>query len=456
MTGRRVGWGERALLGFILCASTALGTHFAIHTPLWQAPDEPAHFNYVAQLADGVPGHPRIAPGDYPAERLERLKAEGFPAGADIAGIEYEDHQPPAYYYAASLPYRFGGPDIAGRARLIRISGAILGLVTIALAWAIARAAWPHEDRAIALATAAGVAFLPMHAAIVAAINNDVLADIAMAAVLLVAVRRVNGGLANGRFIVFGGAALGLALLTKLTVYPAATILVLAEISGGARGGRALTIGALRPVIGALLLGAAVAAPWFIRNAMVYGATDPFGLRAHDLVVIGQPTTAEWIAEHGVAALLRRASVFTFESFWGVFGWMGLFLDQRIYAVLAVFTAGAALGFAGYAGGAIRRGRRGRRVLAVLAWTIAASVLGFVWYNLRFVQHQGRYLFPALIPFTAFGALGVRWIVETTMRRLGASERARTIAARAALLGVAGGMLALSVLALTRYVIPGL
>ena len=43
-----------------------VGSLFAIYTPPWQAPDEPAHYNYIRQLAGG--SLPVIAPGDYDQE----------------------------------------------------------------------------------------------------------------------------------------------------------------------------------------------------------------------------------------------------------------------------------------------------------------------------------------------------------------------------------------------------
>ena len=36
----------------ILIVYAALGTLFAITTPPWQNPDEPAHYNYVAHVAN--------------------------------------------------------------------------------------------------------------------------------------------------------------------------------------------------------------------------------------------------------------------------------------------------------------------------------------------------------------------------------------------------------------------
>ena len=44
---------EAAALGLLLLAYLVLGVLFAVRTPPWQAPDEPAHVNYVRQLVEG-------------------------------------------------------------------------------------------------------------------------------------------------------------------------------------------------------------------------------------------------------------------------------------------------------------------------------------------------------------------------------------------------------------------
>jgi hypothetical protein len=46
------------------------------------------------------------------------------------------------------------------------------------------------------------------------------------------------------------------------------------------------------------------------------------------------------------------------------------------------------------------------------------TTFSFFWYNLTFVQHQGRYLFPALIPIGAAAALGLSTLVTVLPRRL--------------------------------------
>ena len=81
----------------IVALGLALSSHYAIQTPAWQYPDEPAHYNYALNLASS--GQlVEIEAGDWDQERLEWLKANRFPAGEDLGWIQYENHQPPLYY----------------------------------------------------------------------------------------------------------------------------------------------------------------------------------------------------------------------------------------------------------------------------------------------------------------------------------------------------------------------
>jgi hypothetical protein len=52
---------------------------------------------------------------------------------------------------------------------------------------------------------------------------------------------------------------------------------------------------------------------------------------------------------------------------------------------------------------------RQSRQLTLLAFLALLTLLAFIWYNTQFVQHQGRYLFPALIPVGL--ALGLGWSI---------------------------------------------
>jgi hypothetical protein len=77
-------------------------------------------------------------------------------------------------------------------------------------------------------------------------------------------------------------------------------------------------------------------------------------------------------------------------------------------------------------------------VLSLSLLLAVASLATYVGYNLKFVQHQGRYLFPALGAISACLAAG---LVELSQRRL-ATRLALGLLLAASALGLAGILLA--------------
>jgi heme A synthase len=82
-------------------------------------------------------------------------------------------------------------------------------------------------------------------------------------------------------------------------------------------------------------------------------------------------------------------------------------MGVRVYRLLAAFSllivAGLAIAF-WHRPPLSERQRDGVALLAVTAVTVLLQYLG---YNLEFVQHQGRYLFPALVPLALLCAAGM-------------------------------------------------
>jgi len=224
---------------------------------------------------------------------------------------------------------------------------------------------------------------------------------------------------ANAILIVLVALALVTAagLWTKTSAYlalPLALLAILWRARDGAPLGSRLALG-LGP---ALLLGL----PWWARNWAVYGAGDLLGLRRHDAVVVGQPRTVEWLAQMGPLPFLRQALETTFHSFWGQFGWMGVLLDSRIYLALQMLTLLVALGLGWALWEMMRSGELTsfqRRALAFLGAWLALTAASYLWYNLTFVQHQGRYLFPALPVWGLAFALGWSQALQPRCSRWG-------------------------------------
>ena len=83
----------------------------------------------------------------------------------------------------------------------------------------------------------------------------------------------------------------------------------------------------------------------------------------------------------------------------------------------------------------------------ILITTFLVTVGLHVGYNLTFVQHQGRYLFPALIPITAALALGLDAWLRPLARHW---PWLNTLLP----LGLGAGLAGLALLALFRFIVP--
>ncbi|MGD9046804.1 MAG: hypothetical protein PVF77_02010 [Anaerolineae bacterium] len=412
---------RRWLLPAIMLVYLILGTLYAVHTPAWQAPDEPAHYNYIQYLAEQR-RFPILKLGDYPAEYLEEIKAAHFPPEMSIAPIRYEYHQPPLYYLLAVPVYRLSGTLFPGNLLLpLRLFSVALGALLLLVVHWVVQALAPGRP-GLALGAAAFVAFLPMHLAMTAATNNDTLAELLLATLLLLSIRYLKLGDSpedqreGTRLLVLMGVTTGLSFVTKSSIYVALPLVLLAIALkqfwlDGSSVGRGLKAGMIY-----LLPAIALGLPWWLRNIALYGDLDFLGLGRHDQVVVGQLRTAEFVAQHGAGPLIGDFFLTSFRSFWGQFGWMGVLVDQRIYQAMAILSALAVIGFAIWAA------RIWRNCQAFPRWQWAAgsllAVLGllalasYVWYNLQFVQHQGRYLFIALIPISLVAALGWREVLR--------------------------------------------
>jgi 4-amino-4-deoxy-L-arabinose transferase-like glycosyltransferase len=449
---------EYALLGVLLLVYLALGALFAIRTPPWQAPDEPAHVNYVRQLVEGR--LPVIEPGDWDQAYLSQVVGAEFAPAYPVDGITYEDWQPPLYYLLQAPVYALSGGSLTA----MRLLSVALGAGVVALAYVVGRAVFGRV--APALAVAAFVAFLPQHLAILGSVNNDALSELIIAAILALLVTPWPAAPATRRLLALG-LLLGAGFLTKGQAYlmaPVVAVFLLVRYwprpDRSRRPVRSITAALLLVFIPALLLGALV---WG-RNAAVYGGLDVLARAAHDEVVVGQPRTAEWLAQYGLAGTLGRFARTTFVSFWGQFGWMAAPLPGWMVTGLLALTGVAGLGLvmaAVSAQGSRGAGEQGREERAtrhsppatrlssvVLVLTFLLTLGLHVAYNLTFVQHQGRYLYPALIPIAVGFVAGLGYWLRPLVRRRPWAEWLLPV-------GLAGLLMGIALFALYR-ILPGL
>jgi hypothetical protein len=413
---------HRIILGAIVAIYALFGALYAIYTPMWQAPDEPAHFNYIRAIGD-TGALPVLQMGDYDQTYLNDIKAAKFPASMQVDAIRYESYQPPLYYLAATPIYLAARADGLGAQVLaLRLFSVLLGAALLLVAYTVVRTVLPADPFAATAATGV-VAAVPMHVAITASISNDTAAELVLALIVLLAVRRVRNGVGDRSYAIMGGALFGAALLTKSTAYvPAAAVLIATEFARTATSQSRFSSAELRRLIALFALAAVISSPMFIRNMLTYGVTDPLGLARHNAVVAGQPTTAEMIGTYGLNHILFDYVAVTFKSFWAQFGWMGVLVNDRIYVALMILSGAAAFGLALYV---LRVWRRHEALseperwnLLLLGLVVLTSAIDFLGYNLEFFQLQGRYLFPAMIPIALFGVLGLREILAREYFRL--------------------------------------
>jgi 4-amino-4-deoxy-L-arabinose transferase-like glycosyltransferase len=433
------------LFMLLLLAYLVIGALFAIYTPAWQAPDEPAHYNYIAQLVqDGC--CPVIEAGDWDSAYLEALKSNRFAPDllGNLSSIQYEDHQPPLYYLLGALVY--GVSD--GSLIALRLYSVALGAGIVLAAYAISLTLLP-DIRHVALATAALVAFLPQHIAILASVNNDALGNLMIAITLLATLRYLKGDRVRAWQL---GLLVGVGLLTKVStlfMVGVVGVAILLRLWPGcaslAQWLRAVVREGLAFALPALLLGGL----WWARSISVYGFPDLFGLRQHDLVVADQARTADLIAQVGFGQYLSSAVQTTFNSFWGQFGWMGVPMPGWVYTLimglLALCLAGYAVSYLiSHRGNLAGRPysppaptsdlslkspcyRNGEdiwgRGLLILALMLLLAVLAYLYYNTVFLQLQGRYMFTGLIPFALMLACGLDGWVRTARALLPALGR---------------------------------
>jgi hypothetical protein len=367
-----------------------------------------------------------------------------------------------------------------------------------ALAGAVAPLEAAGRD-VLALGAAGFAAFLPMRLATAASVSNDTLAEAVFTAGLLLMVRMIREG-ATWRLAAGLGGVLGLGILTKssdLLLFPTALVALLfaarAAEDGSAPAPPAGTDAAwfMRSAVVTFGVALLIGGGWMLRNARLYG--DPMGTKAFEQYFQDTPTPEIWAQLLGYSrldVLLRKTLPLTFESFWGVFGYMDRFMGTYprgveppawatlladhhypppswVYPLLLIPTAIAlaGLGIQVFRSGTREAGdgvqepsrrestararpqtpeHRNTRTPEYLILSLAAFLVfaAHLRFNTEFFQAQGRYLFPAMGPIALGFTCG--WLAWWPPPR-------RHVLAVTLLLG---GMLSLALYALCCTVAP--
>jgi hypothetical protein len=386
---------ERAWLAVIFSFYFLLAIGYSLLMPMWEGPDEPAHYLVALTLA-------RMDRYATPEKNYEAHQPQGFYrfAALVIKGLDkldkrYSDYfRPYPYYRFIRQPIRiFDWKEANYRflvgAHILRWLNILIGGGALWLNWSAFRLISPGEPTQRLAAIALG-ALTPQYLHIMSSISNDALGALAGALLFSLAVRISLG--ASPRIMLLSVIlAFILPLLTKLTVLPVGVVLVYAvvwkHVSHTQRFWRWLLGGLL-----ALFFSFTVV--YLISPTTVLSAIDQLQWRA--LSIRDEAYTSAYLV-----SMISQV----IWSYWGKVGWLAVGLPGWMVVVFTLF---------GLLGGFIQARklvwlRSGRPHFAawIVVWSVALLSIAAVLRNGLTTPHsQGRFLFPALGALTLLMASG--------------------------------------------------
>lgn len=375
---------ERRWLILIFALYLILAVGYSLLMPLWEAPDEPAHYHLAWHLATY---------DEYPSQE-----------------INYERHQPRAFYYFGSwviraldnvdteltrfrrpkeYPFTIRKPErrfewtdqnyhFLWGAYILRWVNIVVGGLALWLNWKTFKKITPNEPF-LCLAALACAALTPQYLHITSSVNNDTLGALAGALLFYLGIRfLLHPTTLLGLLLIL--LAILLPLLTKLTVLPASAavlaILAWKWLFGFPQKRWLLYSGVL------ILLGAGIfylLFPEAVQFAISEIQWRLFSLRQNAL-------TAKYI---------RSVSSQILWTYWGKVGWLAVGLPLWIIQLL---TGLGLIGMTLNLYSLVRLRLRGAQPgMWIAVWLIAVFTVLAVFRNgLTTFATQGRLLFPAI------------------------------------------------------------
>jgi len=390
----------------LLIASAILMGAWSFVVPIFDAPDEPSHWQYARYLR-----HNKKLP-----EYTAMFQEANSPPLYYLLVAPFAKHSevPPHLvwidndgFLSVPSPPRFMQISYSdfGRywpIRITRLATIFISLFTVLFCYKGGLEAAGNERTG--LLAGALAAFLPQFTFRGMNVSNDAMVAALGSLTVYILIRMVKRG-TSGRIAIAAGIAMAGAFLSKATAlfFPGAFALtVLTERIPINRRLKLLCLGAGTSLV--------LAAPWLLDNQLKYG--DPLAKGAMSSVV-------PFLIQHKSITSPYFLHLFprsTAMSLAGVFGWMNVPMPAWIYRV---FTGLVLVAAAGYAVGLIRR-QISWRLTVTLASIVALNIFVVVDINLMFDQPQGRYMFPALAAIAVLGALGLEGVLSrpSFIRRL--------------------------------------
>ncbi len=379
----------RRLVALLIVSAMLLVT-WSFVVPIFEAPDEPWHWEYARYIHDNG-GLPK-----YSTKMVEGIQAPLYYLFIAPFAVKSENRKmlarlEPGIFKLACPPKVFRDCPSDFRkfwsiriARLLTVAFSSLTVLFTYLAGFEA-----SGKRSTGLLAGCLVALLPEFTFRGSNISNDALVAAASAAATFLIIRLVRRGF-SWKLGFLAALCVALAILSKVSA-----MIFFPVLAGTMLIGPGSWINKSKR-LGVLLVIPICAAPWLIRNQVLYG-----DLLASRTMLTVLPT------------LVDKKSLFSpfFEtsfprmvaqSFVGVFGWMTIYLPGWVYGF---FALGGLISLVGIVFAVARRATV-RRLTIILAAIVLLSIASLIQLNLTFTQPQGRLLFPALAALMVLAAMG--------------------------------------------------
>ncbi|MBT1676073.1 glycosyltransferase family 39 protein [Curtobacterium aurantiacum] len=417
---------EWVLLGTVTLAWLAFLLTFALVTPAFGAPDEPAHVDAAFRLALGL-GWPHGGEMHYlaavrqivehPVPAVDRPTVDALMAAVpgDSPAIDPMSQNPPTYWLVAAgilRVIRFGAHDWATSVLVLRVFDVLLVTALPVLVWAAVR----RVTRSPRTALVAPVLLFAVPQLAQVASGVTVWAPVILLGAVLVwlSTRVLTGDRSWWTTAGLAVAVTGLATLNALGLLAVPFVVLVFVLSPDRSWGRrALHAGVV------VVAAAAVSGWWWVRTLLVSGTLLPDALRA---VTTVQPYPAGGANPGAFAG--RQWDGLT-ASFFGALGANQWPLPPVVLDTLAV----VGLAVIGWSYARRTPGRRVTTILLVWPAVVLVATLAYNWRNYLGTHQgnglQGRFLFVAIVALVLAQAVGwhalvVRPVLRRRLARLAA------------------------------------
>lgn len=350
---------------------------FAVFNPMFYAPDEEAHFNYIKYIATNK---------SFPVQAK----------GAIWLGHEYEYYQPPMYYAVSAIvafPFVEAGFSDGSLLLVMRLLNILFWLLSLFLALKILKAVKIRNYLLITLVVAF-FTMIPTFTSNSASVNNDILTILLGHLFLLAGIK-----LPSWKMVFIAGVILGLAILTKLSAVVFGVYLGSIFLYKLLEGKSTFNTALLQPLIIAFIAFVCWL-PWGLRNLELYGDFTA--------TAFGNPENPKSFTEK-----LEFTYIYSLETFWSVAG--------RFNNLYYLNWAGKAITLTALGGLLLYMLKFKKRILGVLKYDkrekkyfiwggVAAFIANYSLvfkFGIDFGQGQGRLLYPMLLPLSLVFGYGM-------------------------------------------------